>query len=258
MTAEREILSRAAELAVAHAAFVLATVVGTKGRTPRDEGARMLVFPDGSIEGTIGGGGVEQLATEAALARLESKNSGVEQFVLSEEAAQCCGGVMDIYFECHGSEQRCVLFGAGHVAEALVPMLTPSPMEVVVVDHRPDWNSAGRYPGARRVLDYDEGVALAHENPGATLACVLTCSHDIDCDILVNMLTKPPAFVGLIGSTSKRAGFVGRLTARGVSEQDIERIHCPIGIGDTGKAPTLVAVSIAAQLLLEAKKLTRG
>lgn len=258
MTADREILSIAARLASDGAPFVLATVVGTKGRTPRDEGARMIVFPGGRIEGTIGGGGVEQLATEAALVRLRSRQSGVEQFVLSEEAAQCCGGVMDIYFECHGSEHRCVLFGAGHVCEALVPMLTPSSLEVVVVDHRPEWNSAQRYPHARRVMDYNEGVALATESPASTLACVLTCSHDIDLDILVGLLKDPPAFVGLIGSTSKRAGFVGRLSARGVSEADIARIHCPIGVGDTGKAPMLVAVSVAAQVLLESKKLPRG
>lgn len=258
MSADRAILQRAAQLASEHRVFVLATVVATKGRTPRDPGARMIVFPDGSAEGTIGGGGVEQLATESALARLRTGESGVEQFVLSEEAAQCCGGVMDIYFEKHGADHRCILFGAGHVAEALVPMLSQAPLEVVVVDHRPEWNTAKRYPDARRITDYNEGVALAAEDPGATLACVLTCSHDIDCDILVGLLKAPPAFVGLIGSTSKRAGFIGRLTARGVGEQDIARVRCPLGVGDTGKAPTLVAVSIAAQLLLEAKKLARG
>lgn len=258
MTADREILQRAAVLARDHAAFVLCTVVATKGRTPRDEGARMIVHPDGRIEGSIGGGGVEQLTTDAALARLKTRESGVEQFVLNEEAAQCCGGVMDIYFEVHGAEQRCILFGAGHVAEALVPMLTPAPLEIIVVDHRFEWNTPQRYPHARRIMDYNEGVALAAQSPASTLACVLTCSHDIDCDILVGLLGDPPAFIGLIGSTSKRAGFVGRLTARGVSEADIARVHCPIGVGDTGKAPTLVAVSIAAQVLLEAKKLAHG
>ena len=258
MAADRKILSIAARLASDGASFILATVVRTQGRTPRDEGARMIVFPDGSIEGTIGGGGVEQLVTEAAMARFQSRESGVERFVLSEEAAQCCGGVMEIYFECHGAEHRCVLFGAGHVAEALIPMLTPSSLEIVVVDHRPEWNNAERYPHARCVMDYEEGVALASEQPDSTLACVLTCSHDTDLNILVGLLRKPPAFVGLIGSSSKRAGFVGRLSARGVNEADIARIHCPIGLGDMGKEPTLVAVSIAGQILLETKKLACG
>jgi len=258
MPADREILSIAATLASDGKLFVLVTVVGVEGRTPRDEGARMIVFPDGRTEGTIGGGGVEQLATEAALARIVSRHSGVERFVLSEEAAQCCGGNMDLYFECHGAEHRCVLFGAGHVAEALVPMLTPAALEIVVVDDRPQWNNAERFPRARRVRCYNEGVALAAESPAQTLACVLTCSHDTDLEILVGLLKAPPAFLGLIGSASKRAGFIGRLGARGVSETDIARIHCPIGLGDMGKAPTLVAVSIAGQILLEAKKLPRG
>ena len=258
MAADREILMASARLAAEGARFILATVVRTEGRTPRDEGARMIVFPDGRIEGTIGGGGVEQLAIEAAMVRLQSRESGVERFVLSEEAAQCCGGNMEIYFEFHGSDHRCVLFGAGHVAEALVPMLTPSSMDVIVVDHRPEWNNAQRFTGAKNVLDYDEGVSLAQEQQDSTLACVLTCSHDTDLEILLGLLKTPPAFIGLIGSASKRAGFFGRLTARGIEQADIARIHCPIGLGDMGKEPMLVAVSIAGQILIEAKKLTRG
>jgi len=258
MPADREILLRAASLASEGARFVLCTVVGAQGRTPRNMGARMIVFPDGRIEGSIGGGGVELLATEAATVRIKSRDTGVEKFVLSEEAGQCCGGVMEVYFECHGFEHRCVLFGAGHVAEALVPMLTPSSLDVIVVDHRSEWNNAERYPSARRVMSYEEGVSLAIERTESTIACVLTCSHDTDLDILVGLLQSPPAFVGLIGSSSKRAGFAGRLTARGIAENDIARIHCPIGLGDMGKEPTLVAVSIAGQVLLEAKKLARG
>ena len=258
MTADRIILSAAARLAAEGARFVLVTVVGTQGRTPRDEGARMIVFPDGRTEGTIGGGGVEQLATEAALARIRSSESGVERFVLSEEAGQCCGGVMEVYFECHGADQRCLIFGAGHVAEVLIPMLTPSSLDVVIVDHRSEWNNEERFPNARRLHNYDEGVALACEHPESTITCVLTCSHDTDLDILVGLLKTPPAFIGLIGSESKRACFFGRLAARGVSEAEIAQIHCPVGLGDMGKEPTLVAVSIAGQILLEAKKLARG
>jgi len=258
MAVERETLIAAARLTADSARFILATVVRTEGRTPRDEGARMIIFPDGRTQGTIGGGGVEQLATEAAMARFQSRESGIERFVLSEEAAQCCGGNMEIYFECHGASHRCVLFGAGHVAEALVPMLTPSSLDVVIVDHRPEWNNAQRFPHARHVLSYEDGVALTAEQTESTLACVLTCSHDTDLEILVGLLKAPPAFIGLIGSKSKRAGFFGRLSARDVSDTDIARIHCPIGLGDMGKEPTLVAVSIAGQILLEAKKLTRG
>jgi xanthine dehydrogenase accessory factor len=95
-------------------------------------------------------------------------------------------------------------------------------------------------------------------DPVHTLACVMTCSHDTDFELLQGLLRQSsitPAFVGLIGSRSKRACLFGRLVASGIDEECVRRIHCPIGVGDTGKAPKLVAISMAAQLLLEAKKL---
>jgi xanthine dehydrogenase accessory factor len=123
------------------------------------------------------------------------------------------------------------------------------------VDDRADWNTPDRFPRARRLLSWDDGVAAATQRPEATLACVMTCSHDTDFELLRKLLVRPPAFVGLIGSRSKRVCLFGRLIASGLDEAVVQRVHCPIGVGDTGKAPPLVAISMAAQILLESKKL---
>jgi xanthine dehydrogenase accessory factor len=85
----------------------------------------------------------------------------------------------------------------------------------------------------------------------------MTCSHDTDLELLGQILKRPPAFVGLIGSRSKRACLFGRLVASGANEDAVQRVQCPIGVGDTGKEPKLVAISIAAQLLMEAGKLAK-
>jgi xanthine dehydrogenase accessory factor len=141
------------------------------------------------------------------------------------------------------------------VARALAELMAASPLETVIVDDRPDWNSAERFPRARRLLSWDAGIDAACSEPASTLACVMTCSHDTDLDLLRRLLKSPPAFVGLIGSRSKRACLFGRLVASGIDEALVQRIHCPIGVGDTGKEPRLVAISMAAQLLIEAKNL---
>ncbi|MFO0826763.1 MAG: xanthine dehydrogenase accessory protein XdhC [Phycisphaerales bacterium] len=269
MSDDLEVLRAAAELEERGEAHVLVTVVSAKGSTPRDPGAKMLWRPhrpaDGSPHdatggawlGTVGGGQFEVLVQDDAAKHLKARSCGIERYVLGADADQCCGGVMEVFFEARGPRQRVVIFGAGHVGRELAKLLAHAPLQVVIVDDRAEWNTAERFPRATRMTNFDDGVALACEHPGATLACVMTCSHDTDLELLRKLLAKPPAFVGLIGSRSKRSCLFGRLVASGVSDELVRTVHCPIGVGDAGKEPALVAISIAAQLLVESKKLAR-
>lgn len=255
MTTDRDILREAASLADQGTPFVLITVIGAKGSTPRNTGAKMIWKGGDVLLGTVGGGQFELLVTDAADKHLRGRTSGVERYTLGADADQCCGGVMEVFFEYHGRSQRLVIFGAGHVSSELARLVAPSSLQVVVADDRPEWNSPERFPGCRRELSWEGGVRAAHEHPASTLACVMTCSHDTDFELLRALLAAPPAFLGLIGSSSKRACLFGRLVASGAPESAVARIHCPIGIGDLGKEPRLVAVSMAAQIMLEARKL---
>ncbi|MGQ0628431.1 MAG: XdhC family protein [Phycisphaerales bacterium] len=267
MTEDLHVLTEAARLLRGGHPFVMATVISCKGSTPRNAGARMNWRPgsdaavaagpsaEGQLTGTVGGGQFEHLAIGTARECLATGRGRVERYVLSEDADQCCGGVMEVYFEYHAPRARVVLFGAGHVARELAALLSAGPIETVVVDDRVDWNSAVRFPEATRVLAFDEGVRTCGERSGVTLACVMTCSHDTDFDLLRAILSagSRPAFLGLIGSRSKRACLFGRLVAAGIAEDLVRAVECPIGIGDTGKEPKLVAISIAAQLLTRAR-----
>lgn len=289
------VLSAAAEAARAGRAFVLMTVIRTQGSTPRAPGAMMLWLggdvdgreaekppappiagsaADARVEdvqhrangadlaacfvGTVGGGQFEHLALDDARRYLRERRSGVERYVLGAEAEQCCGGVIEIFFQYHGGAQRAVIFGAGHVAHELVKLLETSPIACTVVDDRADWNTAARFPRAERLTDWQAGINRCGENPAGTLAVVMTCSHQTDERLLRGLLTMPalPLFVGLIGSRSKKACLLGRLISSGVDEHRVERVRCPLGVGDTGKEPGVLAISIAAQLLIEAKRAT--
>jgi xanthine dehydrogenase accessory factor len=258
MTSDRDILQAAAKLSEANEPFVLITVISGKGSTPRDAGAKMI-YRSPTPQGTIGGGQFELLVLDAAQKHLEDRTSGTEKYVLGADADQCCGGAMEVFFDYCGPRQRLVVFGAGHVAQAMSQVLTTAPLELVIVDDRPDWNSQERFPRARRVPSWEEGVALCRQAPAQTLTCVMTCSHDTDYELLRQILGRAPlpSFVGLIGSRSKRLCLFGRLVAAGIDDATVQRVHCPLGVGDTGKEPGLVAISIAAQVLLEAKKHAR-
>ncbi|MDZ4755935.1 MAG: xanthine dehydrogenase accessory protein XdhC [Phycisphaerae bacterium] len=261
MSNDREVLRSAAELNERGQSYVLVTVVTVQGSTPRNPGAKMLWHPNGSAGGgwigTVGGGQFERLVQDDADKHLRARSCGVERYVLGADADQCCGGVMEVFFEGHGPCHRAVIFGAGHVSFELARLLEPAPLQVVIVDDRTEWNNQERFPRALRFHSFDEGVKAACERTDATLACVMTCSHDTDFELLRALLVNPPAFVGLIGSRSKRACLFGRLVASGASEESVRRVQCPIGVGDTGKEPPLVAVSIAAQLLMESKQLAQ-
>jgi xanthine dehydrogenase accessory factor len=255
VSSERVIFAEAARLAAAGEPFVLVTVIATKGSTPRDPGAKILWRPGAPLLGTVGGGQFERLVIDAAAMHFERRSCGQEHLVLHEDADQCCGGTMDVFYEYCGPRQRLVVFGAGHVAKALIDALAPAAIETIVVDDRPEWNSADRFPRSRRLLEWDTGVHAARERPEETFVCVMTCSHDTDFDLLRRLLDRSPGFVGLIGSRSKRACLFSRLIASGANESAVQRVHCPIGLGDMGKEPELVAISIAGQILLEMKRL---
>jgi len=257
MTGERDIWQFAAELTGRGEPFVMVTVIAAKGSTPRDPGARMIWRPGTGFTGTVGGGQFELLALASAEKHFRDHSCGVEHFVLSAEAEQCCGGTMDVFYEFCGPAHRLVIFGAGHVSQALASILASAPFEIVIADDRLEWNTAERFPRCRRILDFGAALAVTAEKPGATLACVMTCSHDTDFELMRKLCAHPPAFLGLIGSKSKRACFFRRLAEVGITEDSIARIRCPIGLGDMGKEPGLIAISMAGQLLLEAKSCAR-
>src|SRR5436190_9151022 len=191
MSSDRDILLAAAKLAEQGEPFVLITVIRTQGSTPRDAGA-MMIYRDPTRQGTIGGGQFELLVLDAAQKHLENRTCGIEKYVLGADADQCCGGVMEVFFEPFGARQRLVIFGAGHVSYAMCEIVRTASLDITVVDDRPDWNSPERFPRARRLHSWDEGVALSQRNPAATLVNVMTCSHDTDFEILRQILGKPP------------------------------------------------------------------
>lgn len=239
-------------------AFVLVTLVESLGSTPQDTGAKMLVTPAGLHTGTVGGGRVEAQAIAAAqemlaLAGLESGRPQFREWTLKKDVGMTCGGAVKLYFEPHparGAAWMIAIFGAGHIAQALLPVLAPLPAAIRVFDPRAEW--LARLPAARNVVvaQHDDLAAVVDRLPAEAFVLCMTQGHKTDRPILLRALaTRNFPFVGVIGSDAKAAVLRKELIADGLPAERAAEFHCPVGLDFGTNHPHEIALSIAAQLL---------
>ncbi len=246
-------------------AFVLVVLADALGSTPQDAGAKMLVTAAGLHTGTIGGGKVEAKAIELATTLL-NEGASASRFVnwtLKGDVGMTCGGSVKLYFEPHvaggaGAKWPIWLFGAGHVVQALVPVLAPLDCQITVVDPRREW--LDKLPRARnaRYLESAEPANLVPSIPDHAFLLCLTKGHAFDRPVLQRALAERNfPFVGVIGSAAKAKVLQKELIAGGLSAKRAREFHCPVGLPFGSNDPREIALSIVAQLLTERDR-TKG
>ncbi|BCL73024.1 xanthine dehydrogenase accessory protein XdhC [Vibrio nigripulchritudo] len=241
-----------AKLEKANQACVMVTVLDERGSVPRGVGTKMLITEDRLIA-TIGGGHLEHLATQMARQMLEDKATdvNVETFNLGARLGQCCGGMATLCFEPIGTRKRHLyLFGAGHVAKALVNVVATLDFEITWIDQR-EHEFPSDTPANVEVLVSDDPVGevnFVHEN---SYFLVMTHNHQLDFDLTRAILDREDScYFGVIGSATKRKKFDMRLKQRGYKDSQLETMTSPIGLSDVpGKLPAEIAVSVAAELI---------
>ena len=242
-----KVLRAAADAMAAGRAAALCTVTGVDGSAPRKAGARMLVYADGSIVGTVGGGEWERRVIEAALDALERHTPVRVSAHLTRDMGMCCGGAMEAYVEPLERTERLHVFGAGHVGTALARLARDLHFEVHVYDERDEWLDAERLPGCA----LHEGVPTRDLPTLDALdyAVIVTHSHQLDQALLMGLIDQPYGYLGMIGSRAKVAKFFVRLRAAGLSEQLFSRVSTPVGLDIGAETPEEIAVAIAAELI---------
>lgn len=239
--------------------FVLVVLTETLGSTPQDTGAKMLVTAAGLHTGTIGGGKVEAKALSLAQEMLADKAAGprLVNWALKTDVGMTCGGSVKLYFEPHaaggaGAAWPIWIFGAGHVVQALVPVLAPLDCALTVVDPRREW--LDRLPRSRniRFVQSDEPKDLVPSMPDNAFLLCLTRGHAFDRPVLQRALAERNfPFVGVIGSDAKAEVLRREMVADGLSAERAQQFHCPVGLPFGNNDPHEIALSIAAQLLTE-------
>jgi xanthine dehydrogenase accessory factor len=243
-----EALSRGEEAA-------LVTIVSSNGSTPQRVGAKMLVFGDGRIVGTVGGGCYEHDAIGKARQVLETRKPATVKYDLNDDFAEetglVCGGQMEVFIEPIEASPAVYIFGAGHVGFYLARMAHDAGFGVHVVDDRAAFANAERFPFAAAVVVDDIPDWLAKTAlPPTAYAVVVTRGHRNDLDALRALAPRELRYLGLIGSRAKVARLYEQLLGEGgVTTERLARIHGPIGLDLGAVTPQEIAVSITAELI---------
>jgi xanthine dehydrogenase accessory factor len=240
---------------------VLATVISKCGSVPRSAGAKMLIKKDGTSLGTIGGGGVEHLIRKKAMGVMNSGELEVIHCDLSgisdEEGHQAyiCGGQMDVLLEPIVPPETLYLFGAGHISECVAAMGKRLAFRVVVIDPRAEFNNAERFPTAVSLIveEYANAFPQLDINQKSYIV-IFTHGHSFDEQCLQFGVGTEAKYIGMIGSQTKVKEIKGHLLRKGISEQQLDRVHAPIGLTIGAETPEEIAVSILAEII----KVKRG
>ncbi len=250
---QNDIYAEIVRLSSAGEEAALATLISSVGSTPREEGAKMLVRPDGSIMGTIGGGAIEKTAIKDALEVIVTGKPRKIEYRLSKggELGMLCGGDAEVFIEPIGGAPSLFVFGAGHIAVPLTKMAAMLGFKISVIDERHDFATDDRFPDAAEVIVSDIIPAYARlKIDKGSYIVIVTHGHKGDEAALEGALKTPAKYIGMIGSKTKNKAVFGHLLEKGFTQSDLDRAHAPIGLNIRAQTPEEIAVSILAEMIV--------
>jgi xanthine dehydrogenase accessory factor len=236
-----------------------ATIVETDGSTPARIGMKLAVPLTGETFGNLGGGEMEFLVINT-VRREKPQNAVRWQFNLDEQGkafsdsdvktGMLCGGRAEVLVEPLFSTFPLYIIGAGHCGRALAEFACKVDFQVTVIDNRKDLLQQDAFPSSCRLVynDYqalDEAISFDDN----TFIVIMTYGHVHDRQVLEYCLGRPFRYLGMIGSRKKVAETLEKVRTNGCSEDDLSRIHAPVGLPIGSHTPYEIAVSILAELI---------
>ncbi len=233
---------------------VLATIVKARGSVPRHVGTKMLVYADGRISGTIGGGEMESRVVKEALTCLENGRSRVLPYALVDPKRGdpgVCGGEVEIYLEPYLPPVTIFVVGCGHVGRAVASLAHWLGYRVVVYDDRAELATAVNIPNADIYLtgNFKEALADYAITPN-THVVLVTRNVSMDRQILPQLVDSPAPYIGVMGSRRRWQETCKLLLADGLNETDLARFHSPLGLELNAESPEEIGVSILAEIIM--------
>jgi xanthine dehydrogenase accessory factor len=246
----QSIFAKVEELKNEQKRAALCIITDTKGSTPRKQGAKMIVFPDGTIYGTIGGGSIEKEVAEKAVELIASGKPAKLSFQLEEDLGMHCGGYAEVYIEPLNPNQKIFIFGAGHIGKALAGLAKELDFVVTLFDPREGIFNDKVFSFYTCINeDYFHAIEEAAFDE-STYIVIVTPKHSFDEEILAKVARKPHAYLGMIGSLKKVELLKERfLKEKILTKKELDVVDMPIGIKFRVESPQEIAVSIAAKLI---------
>jgi len=243
-----------AELESTNRTGALCTVVRTSGSTPRHAASKMLVYPDGRILGTVGGGELENRVIQNALDSLKDGKARLLEYSLADPArgdVGVCGGQVEVFVEPILPLPRLVVVGGGHVGKAVAHLAKWLGFRVAVSDDRVEFCTPEANPDADEFYPVPMAELPLHLNITPQTYLVLTTrGSSVDVAGLPALLESRAGYIGVIGSRKRWLTTSKELNDAGISEKVLSRVHSPIGMGIGAETPEEIAVSIMAEVLM--------
>ena len=225
------------------ATFCLVTVVASSLEAV-PAGQKSIIVADGTITGSFGSDRIDQHVCSQALMYIRQKKSGIAQFENN----------LELFFNVIASETRLLICGAGHIAIPLAQFSAQAGFQVTVLDDRPDFADATRFPDCK-VVAQEFTIALKDMELGPNMfVVVITRGHEHDKECLQELLQKESAYVGLIGSRRRVRFVLEMLRSEGIPQKRLDDVFTPIGIPIGAESPVEIAISIVAELVCVRRK----
>lgn len=249
--------------------YVIAMVVDTKGSAPRKAGAVLVMDMEGNRYGTVGGGLLEAETEKICQKTLITKEPTKRyEFMLNEKKqgegalAMGCGGdaTIEVRFIDHRNpgtivedfklSNKAYIFGGGHVALALEPVLRHIDFECTIIDDREEYANKERFPNSEVLVCQDfessfNDIQLDEES----FIIIVTRGHMGDLDVLRKAIRAPHAYLGMIGSKGKNKLLFDKLREEGFTDEEFAGVYTPIGLSIKAETPEEIGVSIAAEMI---------
>ena len=246
------IMEKVALLTRRNESFALAMIIESKGSTPRHVG-KMIVYRDGTIEGTVGGGLAEHYVIEESVEAIQKGQSKMVEYKLNKDAkggiSMDCGGTLRVFIEIYKSRPELVMVGAGHVGYALSKLADFLEYPYRVVDDRPDYCTRERFPHAANLFVHED-IEKAIVDAGLNEKSYITIfTKDCDDIALKTTLNYPCAYVGMIASKRRAIRVFEKLRSEGVAQERLDSVHTPIGMEIGAETAEEIAISIMGEII---------
>jgi xanthine dehydrogenase accessory factor len=233
----------------------LVTVTNVTGSTPAAVGMKMLVYSDGTISGTVGGGEIEKKVIDKIVSLHPDKtekwsyNLGVSD-VVAELTNMVCGGMQEVIVEPLLTGSLLYIIGGGHCGMALSSLASKTGFLVTVIDNREEWANKAKHPNAAKTIccNYSE-VAQKINFPKESFIVIMTHGHLHDAIVLEQLINENYKYLGMIGSKTKVKIILEDLVKKGIQKEKIKNVFSPIGFDILTHKPDEIAVSIVAQMI---------
>lgn len=245
-----DILLKITEIKSAGKKAAFCIIVETKGSSPRKAGSKMIVYPDKTIEGTIGGGSLEFKVTEDALKVMHENHPQKFVYQLEQDLSMHCGGTAEVYIEPISPLNNLYIFGGGHIGKALAKYAQDFGFSIFIIDPRTDILDKIDFPGIQNINEDFISAAKRINFHTHDYIVIVTPKHAFDEEVLAVCAKKSFSYLGMIGSKTKIALSRKRMVnEKKLNEEELNRVDMPIGIKFNAQTPEEIAISILAKLI---------